>query len=302
MKNCVINAVAEDLRLLVQRRFLTLKESYRIFARKPSGFLLKAIVFLLIFLFTFSFSANLNVTGTVVSDNQKMIGARYMGYVKEIHFNIGDKVEREDVIFSMESAEFDIMQNQADLALEQAELMVEMYRTRLDSIRLEKKSLKSRKLKGGTQWKELESMAENVQAGLMATRSMIKNATEKVKQMASTMNYLEIKAPNGGIIVKKQIRVGDLIVPGMLAFVLVDLDHLEIEAQVSETDLLKVQKGKVVKIDIPSMKFKTIGKVRSIVPAANPMTHTFTIRIAFDKGNTQIFPGMYVKVSVPYKE
>ena len=257
---------------------------------------------LLILSLTFSFSANLDVTGTVVSDNQKMIGARYMGYVKEIHFNIGDKVEREDIIFSMESAEFDIMQSQADMALEQAEIMVEMYRNRMDSIRNEQKSLKRRKLKGGTEWKALESMAQNVQAGLAATRAMIKNASQKVKQMASIMDYLEIKAPNAGIIVKKQIRVGDLIVPGMLAFVLVDLDHLEVEAQIAETDLLKVQKGKVVKVDIPSMKFRTVGMVKSVVPSANPMTHTFTIRISFDKGDTQIFPGMYVKISVPYKK
>lgn len=263
---------------------------------------MKNIILLLIFTLSSTFATNLEVTGTVVSDNQKMIGARYMGYVKDIYFNIGDKVKREDTIFTIESAEFDIMQNQADLALEQAELMIEMYRTRMDSINYEKKSLKRRKLKGGTQWKELESMAQNVQAAITATRSMIKNATEKVKQMASMMNYLEIKAPNGGIIVKKQIRVGDLIVPGMLAFVLVDLDHLEIEVQVPETDLLKVQKGKVVKIDIPSMKFRTIGRVKSVVPSANPMTHTFTIRVAFDKGDTQIFPGMYVKVSVPYEK
>ena len=257
---------------------------------------------LLIISLTSTFSANLDITATVVSDNQKMIGARYMGYVKEIHFNIGDKVKREDILFSMESAEFDIMQNQADLALEQAELMVEMYRTRLDSINNEKKSLKRRGLKGKSDWKELESMAENVEAALAATRAMIKSATSKIKQMASIINYLEIKAPNGGIIVKKQIRVGDLIVPGMLAMVLVDLDHLEIEAQVAETDLLKVQKDKAVKIDIPSMKFRTVGRVKSIVPSANPKTHTFTIRIAFDKGDTEIFPGMYVKISVPYKE
>ena len=263
---------------------------------------MKTIIFLLIISLTSAFSANLDVTGTVVSDNQKMIGARYMGYVKEIHFNIGDKVERDDIIFTMESAEFDIMQNQADLALEQAELMMEMYRTRLDSIRIEKKSLKRRGLKGKSDWKELESMAENVEAGLAATRAMVKSATAKIKQMASIINYLEIKAPNSGIIVKKQIRVGDLIVPGMLAMILVDLDHLEIEAEVAETDLLKVQKGKAVKIDIPSMKFRTVGMVKSIVPSANPKTHTFTIRISFHKGNTEIFPGMYVKVSVPYEE
>ena len=287
---------------ILSQKSITLQIEFayaKILRLRYKGFSLKKTILLLSVLLTFIVADELQVSGTVVSYNQKMIGARYMGYVKEIHFNIGDEVKREDIIFTMESAEFDIMQNQADLALEQAELMVEMYRTRLDSISHEKMLLKKRGLKGKSEWKDLESMAQNVQAGLSATRSSIKNATEKVKQMASMMNYLEIKAPNSGIIVKKQIRVGDLIVPGMLAFVLVDLDHLEIEAQISESDLLKVQKDQAVKIDIPSMKFKSIAKVKSIVPSANPMTHTFTIRIAFDKKGKNIFPGMYVNVSVP---
>ncbi|HHH18937.1 MAG TPA: efflux RND transporter periplasmic adaptor subunit [Campylobacterales bacterium] len=250
-----------------------------------------------------SLSANmLTVTGTVVSDNQKMIGARYMGYVKEINFEIGDKVKREDTLFEMESAEFDIMKNQADLALEQAEIMVDMYRTRLDSIRREKALLRVRGKEGSVDWNNLDITAENVQAGLAATRTLVKNAAEKVKQIATIADYLEVKAPNDGIIVQKQIRVGDLIVPGMLAMVLVDLDHLEIEAQISETDLMKVDEGDFVTIEIPSMKFTTKGRIKSVVPSANPMTHTFTVRIKFDKGDHKVFPGMYAKVGIEYEE
>ena len=247
------------------------------------------------------FSSSLYVTGTVVSDNQKMIGARYMGYVKHIYFDIGDKVKREDTLFEMESAEFDIMKNQADLALEQAEIMVDMYRTRMDSIRREKALMRIRKKDGSVDWDNLDITADNVQAGLAATRTLVENAAEKVKQIATIADYLEIKAPNDGIIVQKQIRVGDLIVPGMLAMVLVDLDHLEVEAQISEIDLLKVNKGDSVKIEIPSMKFKTTGRIKSIVPSANPMTHTFAIRISFHKGRTRIFPGMYTKIKIEYR-
>ena len=256
----------------------------------------------LLFLLTLSSAELLNVTGTVVSDNQKMIGARYMGYVKNIYFNIGDKVKREDTLFELESAEFDIMKNQADLALEQADVMVDMYRTRLDTIRRSKASLKRRGLKGTLDWNDLEATSNNVQAGLSATRVLVKNAAEKVKQLATIMDYLEVKAPNDGIIVQKRIRVGDLIAPGMLAFVLVDLDHLEIEAEVAEVDLLKVIKGSSVKIEIPSLKYKTTGSIKSIVPAANPMTHTFKIRVNFVKGNMPIFPGMYAKIAIQYDE
>ena len=256
----------------------------------------------LLLLVTLSLTASsLNITGTVVSDNQKMIGARYMGYVKHIYFNIGDSVKREDTLFEMESAEFDIMKNQADLALEQAEIMVDMYRTRLDSIRREKALLRVRGKDNSIDWNNLDITSENVQAGLAATRVMVKNAAEKVKQIATIANFLEIKAPNDGIIVQKQIRVGDLIVPGMLAMVLVDLDHLEIEGQISEADLLKVNKGDFIDVTIPSIKFKTRGRIKSVVPSANPMTHTFTIRVSFHKGQHKIFPGMYAKLKIEYE-
>ncbi|WP_415408132.1 efflux RND transporter periplasmic adaptor subunit [Sulfurovum sp. CS9] len=258
-------------------------------------------IILLPLLLTLSlFAGSLSITGTVVSDNQKMIGARFMGYVKHIYFNIGDKVKREDTLFELESAEFDILKNQADLALEQAEIMVDMYRTRLDSIRREKALMRVRGKDNSIDWQNMDLTADNVQAGLAASRSMVKNAAEKVKQMATIANYLEVKAPNDGIIVQKRIRVGDLIVPGMLAMVLVDLDHLEIEGQISEADLLKVNAGDFVDVTIPSIKFSTRGRIKSIVPSANPMTHTFTIRISFHKGHTKIFPGMYAKIGIEY--
>ena len=263
---------------------------------------MKKLLFTLLLLTLTSYSASLNITGTVVSDNQKMIGARYMGYVKHIYFNIGDSVKREDTLFELESAEFDIMKNQADLALEQADIMIDMYRTRLDTIRREKALLRVRGKDNSIDWNNLDITADNVQAGLAATRSLVKNAAEKVKQIATIANYLEVKAPNDGIIVQKGIRVGDLIVPGMLAMVLVDLDHLEIEGQISETDLLRVDKGDFLDVEIPSIKFKTRGRIKSVVPSANPMTHTFTIRVSFHKGHKKIFPGMYAKLKIDYTD
>jgi RND family efflux transporter MFP subunit len=258
---------------------------------------MKKLLFTLLLLTLTAYSASLNITGTVVSDNQKMIGARYMGYVKNIYFNIGDSVKREDTLFELESAEFDIMKNQ-----EQADIMIDMYRTRLDSIRREKALLRVRGQDNSIDWNNLDITADNVQAGLAATRSLVKNAAEKVKQIATIANYLEVKAPNDGIIVQKGIRVGDLIVPGMLAMVLVDLDHLEIEGQLSESDLLRVNKGDFLDVEIPSIKFKTRGRIKSVVPSANPMTHTFTIRVSFHKGHKKIFPGMYAKLKIEYNE
>lgn len=254
------------------------------------------IIFLL--LITSTYAVQFTVTGTVVSDNQKMIGARYMGYVKHIYFDIGDKVKREDTLYELESAEFDILKNQSDLAIEQAEIMVNMYRTRLDSINRERRTLKIKGRDTGMDYDNLTLAAANVESGLAAAQALVKSASTKVKQVATLADYLEVKAPNDGIIVEKRIRVGDLIAPGMLTMVLVDLNHLEIEAQVAESNLLHIKANQKVDISIPSIKYETTGIIKSVVPNANPMAHTFTIRIKFKKDDDMIFPGMYAKVRI----
>jgi len=260
---------------------------------------LKKIYLVLIFFITAQLSAiDLKLTGTVVSYNQKMIGARYMGYVKHVYFDIGDRVEREDTLFELESAEFDILKNQADLALEQAVAIVDVYRTRKRSIDRQQRQMKKRGMGNTIEFENLDMTADNVEAGLASAQVLVKNASEKVKQVSTITGYLEVKAPNDGIIVEKRIRVGDLIAPGMLSMIIVDLDHLQIEGEVAESDLRYVEKYQKVKITIPSLRYKTVGVIKSIVPSANPMAHTFKIIVDFKKTSDKIFPGMYAKILV----
>lgn len=225
-----------------------------------------------------------------------------MGYVKNIFFDIGDRVEREDTLFELESAEFDILKNQADLALEQAVAIVDIYRIRLRSIKREKGLLQSRGMVNSSDFENLDITADNVSAGLASTQVLVKNAAEKIKQISTITGYLEVKAPNSGIIVEKRIRVGDLVAPGMLSMIVVDLDHLQIEGEVSESDLRYVSKHQRVSITIPSLDYKTEGVVKSVVPSANPMAHTFKIIVDFRKKNNKIFPGMYAKILIDVDE
>ncbi|WP_455757166.1 efflux RND transporter periplasmic adaptor subunit [Sulfurimonas sp.] len=249
------------------------------------------------------FSAELILTGTVISNNQKMIPARYMGYVKKVNFEVGDRVEREDELFELESAEFDILEAQADLGLEQAKLMLIAFQTRVRALKKDEKNLKrNRKLFSKEnfriQMQDMQESSENAEASLESAQVLVREASEKVKQFATIAGYLKVLAPNNGILVDKRIRVGDMVAPGMLTMILVDMDHLEIEAEVAESDLKYVRRDKVVDIKIPSLNYKASGYIKAIVPSANPMAHTFKIRVHFEKTNDMIFPGMYAKVHV----
>jgi RND family efflux transporter MFP subunit len=249
------------------------------------------------------FANTINITGTIVSDNKKYIGARYMGYVKEVYVNIGDKVKREDDLFKMESAEFDILKEQVNLGLEQAEILTDVYRSKLDEIR-RNKALLSRNKNSTFNFEDMNEnlsiSAEHTSSMLKAMKAMVKSAAQKAKEVSIISHYLEVKAPSGGIIVQKNLHVGDMVMPGFPVMILVDLSHLEIEAQISESDLLKVNEGDFVKFEIPSILYRGRGRIKSIVPSANPMTHTFTIRISFKRNNEKIYPGMYTKILLEY--
>jgi RND family efflux transporter MFP subunit len=254
------------------------------------------VTFLLITSLT---AGEITLTGTVVSNGQKMIGSRYMGYIKKVFVKLGDKVKREDGLYEMESAEFDIMKSQADLMLEQSKIVVEFWRKRLSNINKRKNRLKSNNKIPLMDIDDMEAQAENVSGMLDAAQVMVEQASIKAKQMATIFNYLKMKAPSDGVVVQKNIKVGDMVMPGMLTIMLVDTENLEIDVSLSEGIIGRVKEGQKLAVKIPSINYRTVGTVHAIIPDANPMTHKIKMRISFDKGDANVFPGMYAKVIIP---
>jgi len=250
-------------------------------------------------------AGDITITGTVVSDGQQMIGSRYMGYVKKVFVRLGDKVKREDDLYEMESAEFDMMKSQADLMLEQSKIVVQYWRDKLKNINTKRDKIalyRDDNKINLSDMGDLDSQAANVETMLESMQVMVKEANIKAKQMASTFNYLKMKAPSDGVVVQRNIKVGDMIMPGMLTVMIVDTENLEIEVSISESIISKVSRGDKVAVEIPSVEYKTTGLIYAIVPDANPMTHKIKMRIRFDRGVKNIFPGMYAKVKISDKK
>ena len=259
----------------------------------------KIVIFsLLLFVIQNLSASEIKLTGTVVSDGQKMIGSRYMGYVKKVFVKLGDRVKREDDLYEMESAEFDIMKSQADLALEQTQVIVEFWQKRIRVLQKRKEALKNKKNVPKTDLDNIEMMADNAKTMLETARVAVKQMAIKAKQMATIYNYIKMKAPADGVVVQKNIKPGDMVMPGMLTIMIVDTEDLEIDVSISETIIKYVRRGDKVKVEIPSINYQVEGKIKAIIPDANPMTHKIRMRVSFDKADQNIFPGMYAKVSI----
>lgn len=235
-------------------------------------------------------ASQLELSGTVVSDNEKIISSRNMGFIKEVYVNEGSTVKKGDILYEIDSSSID--SNKKEL-----ELNLQILQNQLQNLELNHSRYKRLQEQDLVSKYDLEQIELNV----MNTKNMIAITKTKQKEINAQYDYLKIKAPNDGLIIKKSIKAGEMAMPSFPAFVLTDLSSLLIKADISETNLNDVKINQEVNIEIPSQNFKTKGKIEAIIPNMAGMTHSFVLKISFDKGNYNIYPGMYSKISMDIK-
>lgn len=257
-------------------------------------------LFSLLTLGTLLNAAELILSGVVISDNQKMITSRNMGYVTSVNVSEGSRVRKGDLLYTIDSREIDSAKTQVDMGIAQAELSLQMYQNQYENIKvnLERhKRLYQRDMVSRYEVENLELAEKNLKNTVYISQRQVLQAKARRTEVTNQYQYLQIVAPNNGVVVSKNIKVGELAMPGMPAIVLSDLSTLKIEVEVAESNLKMVPIGKKIKVTIPSTGFIGIGTVTSIIPSSNPMTHTFKIKVSFSAKQT-VYPGMYATVEL----
>ena len=230
---------------------------------------------------------SLTLSGSVISDNQKMITSRFMGFVTRVNVSEGQKVRRDQILYQIDSHEIEAMRRQAESGLQ-------MYQNKYMNVKLNLdryKRLYKKDMVAKYQVENLELVAKNL-------RDMINIAKAKLQEVKNQYKYLYVRAPNNGVVVSKNIKVGEMAMPGMPAIILTDLSDLKVEVEIAENNMKSIYIGKKVIVKIPSLGLKEIGKIDAIVPSSNPMTHTFKVKVSFKNHTKRIYPGMYATVDI----
>ena len=229
---------------------------------------------------------SIELSGTVISDNEKYITSRFMGYIKNVNVAEGDMVTKGTLLYSIDSTEIDSKKRQALLS-------IQMYENQYTTMLRNYKRYKRLYEKGLVSKFEVEQL----ELGSKNLKDMLEISKLQIKEVENQYLYLTIKAPNDGVIVQKNIKTGEMAIPGMTALILSDLSTLKIKTEVSENDLKNIYLGQKANIIIPSMNLKTTGKITAIIPSSNPMTHSFTIKLSFET-KLNIYPGMYSTILI----
>ncbi|MBL0708796.1 MAG: efflux RND transporter periplasmic adaptor subunit [Sulfurimonas sp.] len=229
----------------------------------------------------------ITLSGSVISDNQKMITSRFMGFVTQVNVSEGEKVKKNQTLYSIDSREI-------DSAARQSELSLQMYQNQYTNVKLNLE--RHKRLLAQDMVSKYE--VENLELAALNLQDMISIAKARLQEVHNQYKYLNVKAPNSGVVVAKNIKVGEMAMPGMPAIILSDLNDLKISAEIAESNLDRIKHGTKVAVEVPSINLKCIGVVTAIIPNSNPMTHTFKIKVSFKTNNKSVYPGMYATIDI----
>lgn len=187
------------------------------------------------------------------------VGSRISGVVKKLRANIGDYVKTGQVIAELDNAELQAKLNHNLAALNKAQADYEYEKLDLER----QKSL-------------LEYISQNqydisVQTFKIA-EAQLKQAEANVEVAKVQLSYTTIYALTSGTISSVSTQEGETVMAGLAAptFVnIIDLNRLEVQVYVDETDIGKIQVGQDVTFTVDTYTdtdFK--GKVMAIYPKA----------------------------------
>lgn len=157
------------------------------------------------------FASQLELSGTVISDNEKIITSRNMGFIKEVYVNEGSSVKKGDILYEIDSSNID--SNKKEL-----ELNLQIQENQLQNIELNYgryKRLQAQDLVSKYEVEQIELNLQNI-------KNMINITKAKQKEINAQYDYLKIKAPNDGLIIKKMVKAGEMAMPSVPAFILTD--------------------------------------------------------------------------------
>jgi membrane fusion protein (multidrug efflux system) len=144
----------------------------------------------------------------------------------------------------------------------------------------------------------------------------VAQAEAAVKNLNAQLANTVIKAAESGIIDAKSAEVGQMAVPGMTMFNIVDLNNVWVSANVEETYIGKIKNGDRVDVDVdayPGVKFvgqvvelgSAAGSQFSLLPAENTsgnftkVTQRFEVKVKVDPQENRVLkPGMSTIITI----
>jgi len=195
------------------------------------------------------------VTGQVAPVYQAVLSSRVQGTIDKLLVREGTQVVKGQTLIQLDNRDLRAELSRAAAEVENAKAHLDRMNTLYSQDAVSKQEMEN------------------------ATRAY-KVAEASRKAVLAQLSYAVVKAPFDGVITENKVEAGELASPGQPLLKMEDPRHLRLEATVAENDLKSVSRGDKIPILVDALGGQAIvGTVSHILPAGDPQTHTFTVKV-----------------------
>lgn len=212
-------------------------------------------------------------SGTIQADKEVSVGAQVSGQIKRLHVELGDKVKKGQLVAEIDST---TQTNALRNAEAQVALLTAQKRSKLALQKQAELTFKRKqellKLDAGSKadLEDAEAALATTTADIGAIDAQIRQASTSADTARVNLGYTRITAPIDGVVVAviaEEGRTVNAIQSAPSIIKLAKLDQVQIKAQISEADVVRVKPGLPVYFTIlgePMHRFE--AKLRGIEP------------------------------------
>ena len=251
----------------------------------------------------------LDATGYVTARRIATVSAKTTGKVVEVLIEEGMRVEQGQVLARLDQAEVERDLSLSKARLNAAQLDLNETQVRLDLAERELKrqlELVERKLAAEQTLDSARADRDALVARLRSSRGQVEVARRQTEVIEPQLDNTVIRTPFSGVIIAKAAQPGEMISPisaggGFTRTgigTIVDMDSLEIQVDVSESYINRVQNDQPVEARLNAYPDWVIpARVIAVIPTADRSKATVKVRIAIESKDQRIVPDMGVRVA-----
>jgi HlyD family secretion protein len=240
-----------------------------------------------------SISEVVTATGTMESVTQVDVGTQVTGIIDKLYADYNDVVTKGQLLAEIEKTLLQSELQSADASMESARATLEYAKQNYERDR----ALHNEKLISDYDFQTTKKEYE------VARTAYDKTKADRVKA-AKNLNYAEIYSPIDGIIISREVEVGQTVVSSMNVanlYVIADLDNMQVVGNVDEADIGKVKVGQRVTFTVDSYSDDVFdGKVTQV--RLNPTTTsnvvTYEVIVSASNPDHKLIPGMTANLTI----
>jgi RND family efflux transporter MFP subunit len=250
----------------------------------------------------------LNASGYVVAQRKAAIGSKITSRLLSLSVEEGTRVKKGEIVARLEGEDVVAARDQAKANLSVARSALEQARAELNdaAASFERgKTLLYREFISKAEYDAAEARYKKAVAGVSSAEAALRAASAGLQAAEVSIEYTLLRAPFDAVVLTKNADVGDIVTPlGAAAnakasvVTIADMSSLQVEADVSESNLGQVKAGQPCEIQLDALPDKRFrGVVHMVIPTADRSKATVMVKVRFLDNDDRILPEMSAKVA-----